>query len=584
MTLVKGYGTGLVYREFPDFNQVLKENAKENKDYWFDVFSGCIEELAMDKSLLSILNTKDFAIRIFELIEQGYISNAEKIAKKIRKGMFWREGYIAIRNKLHLKSKYSNYILIKMQEIEELLKPKNLEEEVLYWCVSYISELFFISEYSFEEANKIHSEKLMYYGKILAKDISLFNKVYKELVLANAATFQLGKELAKSSYCNLMWNMLCETLKENEYIPGRLNMLMGILSGQNNIDDIKEKLGVLLQDFELNRTYVELVVTGNYFADEIVRFYNVVKNRKLDISIFSRLSECQCFLNLSIENFMYYMHEFVKYENCHAVIWDLIASKVRYEKKTKGNVDEEDKKRILTFLSSESISICCTSQKSMVDIPNYIKTVILSLCNHMNAQSEQYIIMFYKWIKDDIERKYTINYDFYMILGELYKVQPILFLNIFVENSSNWSNICRIIKKNNRIGKDILSQNHLDVLITWCNTQPDKRYDKIFNFIYGYERVEGKYLWKKITLTAMEQVENRKVLALKLIESINPVFTDTKWSKEREQREILFDLFEKDKDGEIVELAKKKKKKYCENTERYRKEEREYEKNLQRFE
>lgn len=584
MTLVKGYGTGLVYREFPDFNQVLKENAKENKDYWFDVFSGCIEELAMDKSLLSILNTKDSAIRIFELIEQGYISNAEKIAKKIRKGMFWREGYIAIRNKLHLKSKYSNYILIKMQEIEELLKPKNLEEEVLYWCVSYISELFFISEYSFEEANKIHSEKLMYYGKILAKDISLFNKVYKELVLANAATFQLGKELAKSSYCNLMWNMLCETLKENEYIPGRLNMLMGILSGQNNIDDIKEKLGVLLQDFELNRTYVELVVTGNYFADEIVRFYNVVKNRKLDISIFSRLSECQCFLNLSIENFMYYMHEFVKYENCHAVIWDLIASKVRYEKKTKGNVDEEDKKRILTFLSSESISICCTSQKSMVDIPNYIKTVILSLCNHMNAQSEQYIIMFYKWIKDDIERKYTINYDFYMILGELYKVQPILFLNIFVENSSNWSNICRIIKKNNRIGKDILSQNHLDVLITWCNTQPDKRYDKIFNFIYGYERVEGKYLWKKITLTAMEQVENRKVLALKLIESINPVFTDTKWSKEREQREILFDLFEKDKDGEIVELAKKKKKKYCENTERYRKEEREYEKNLQRFE
>ena len=192
--------------------------------------------------------------------------------------------------------------------------------------------------------------------------------------------------------------------------------------------------------------------------------------------------------------------------------------------------------------------------------------------------------MFYKWIKDDIERKYAIGHDFHIILDELYKVQPMLFLNIFVENSSRRSNIYRIIKNSNRGGRGILSQNHSDVLISWCNTEPDKRFDKIFDFIYGYERVEGKYIWKKITLTAMEQVKNREVLALKLIESINSVFTDRKWSKEREQREILFDLFEQDKDGEIVELAKREKKKYSENTEQYRKEEREYEKNMQRFE
>lgn len=583
-TLEKGYGTGLAYREFPDFNQVLKENAKENEDYWFDVFTGYIEELVMDKSLLSILNSKDFAIKIFQLIEQDHINNVEKIVRKIRKEMFWREGYIAIRNKLHLKNRYPNHIIIKMQEIEELLKPKNLEEEVLYWCVSYTYELFSISEYSFEEADTMHREKLTYYGKILANDISLFNKTHKELVLADADTIQLGKELAKSSYCNVMWNMLCETLKENEYIPGMLNMMMGILIGQSNIDDIKEKLGVLLRDSKLNRIYVALVVNGNYFADEAERFHNVVKNGKLDIFIFSMLSGCQSFLNLSIENFMDYIQEFVKYDNCDAVIWDLIASKVRYEEKARGNVDEEDKKRILTFLSSGSISVCCTSQKGMVDISSYIETVILPLCNHMNVQSEQYIIMFYKWIKDDIERKYAIGHDFHIILDELYKVQPMLFLNIFVENSSRRSNIYRIIKNSNRGGRGILSQNHSDVLISWCNTEPDKRFDKIFDFIYGYERVEGKYIWKKITLTAMEQVKNREVLALKLIESINSVFTDRKWSKEREQREILFDLFEQDKDGEIVELAKREKKKYSENTEQYRKEEREYEKNMQRFE
>ena len=68
------------------------------------------------------------------------------------------------------------------------------------------------------------------------------------------------------------------------------------------------------------------------------------------------------------------------------------------------------------------------------------------------------------------------------------------------------------------------------------------------------------------------------------MESISPVFTDTSWSKEREPREILFDLFEKDKDREIVELAKLEKKEYYELTEQFRKHEKEYENNWQRFE
>lgn len=77
---------------------------------------------------------------------------------------------------------------------------------------------------------------------------------------------------------------------------------------------------------------------------------------------------------------------------------------------------------------------------------------------------------------------------------------------------------------------------------------------------------------EKLTLTAMERVKNRKALALKLMSSISPVFTDTSWSKEREPREILFNLFEKDIDREIAELAKRERKEYSELTEQFRKE------------
>lgn len=496
-TLEKGFGTGLAYREFPDFNQVMKENVKENEEYWFDVFIGYMEELVMDKSMLSALDSKYFAIKIFQLIGQGHISNVEKIAVNIRERIFWKEGYIAIRNKLYFKDKYPNYIIIRMQEIEELLKPKNLEEEALFWCASHTHELYFVSGHSFEEANEMRGEKLRYYGKILAEDLFLFKKVHKELVLADADTIQLGRELDKSPYCSLMWDMLCEVLKENEYIPGMLNMMVGMLIGQNNIDEIKEKLGVLLQDSKLNRAYVALVVNGNYFADEIVRFHNIVKSGKVDISIFYMLSGCQGFLNLSIDEFMEYMQDFIKYDNCDAVIWDLVASKVRYEAKLKGTIDEKVKKMLLTFLSGGRISIYGTSLNSIPDIAlSCVKTVISSLCNNTNGENKQYIIKFYEWMKDDIEGNYTIGYDADTILDELYKKQPILFLNVFVENSSIGSNILRMIKKDGRVGRGILSKNHLDILISWCNAEPDKRYHKIFDCTYGYEWEEGKFQWK----------------------------------------------------------------------------------------
>ncbi|MEY8392323.1 hypothetical protein AALA98_13335 [Lachnospiraceae bacterium 45-W7] len=579
-TLEKGYGTELAYREFPDFNQVQKENAKENEDYWFDVFSGYIEELVIDENIFPILITQDFTNKIFQLINQGHISNVERIATNIREKAFWREGYIEIMRKLSGKIPYPNHILIRMQAIKELLEPKNLEEEILYWCLSYTHEIYFLFEYSFEESCKMHNEKLAHYGKLLAKDFSLFQKVYKQLVLSDVDTIQLGKELAKSSDCNLMWNLLCDVLRENKYIPERLYLLMGILSEQKNMDNIKEKLGVLSQDARLIPAYIVLVISRDCFANEMKRFHKVVKNREVDISKFYRLSVCQSFLELSIERFMDYMQDFAKYDNCDAIIWNLIAGKVKYEKKIKGNIDEATKKKILIFLSNERISIYNTSLNSINEI-SYIKTVIALLCHDKNVQ---HLKMFYNWLKDDIEEKSAIGYDIDMILDELYKQQPILFLDVFIENSNKGSNILRMIKTTNQVGTDTLSKIHSDILISWCNKKPDQRYYKIFDYTYGYEQIEGKYQWKKIAFTAMKQVKDRKSLALKLIESISLKLIITNWGKEREAKEILFDLFVKDKDKEIAELALREKKEYSEITEQLRKDELAYQKNIQRFE
>ena len=82
----------------------------------------------------------------------------------------------------------------------------------------------------------------------------------------------------------------------------------------------------------------------------------------------------------------------------------------------------------------------------------------------------------------------------------------------------------------------------------------------------------------------MNQVKDRKGLSLKLMQGIDPTYTNTSWSAERELRESLFDLFELDRDDEIAELAKKRRIEYCAITEQFRKSEIENEKLMQRFE
>ena len=84
----------------------------------------------------------------------------------------------------------------------------------------------------------------------------------------DSITIQLGRELAKSDKCDLMWTMICDTLKESKYIPGRLDILNGIIIEQKNTDNVKRKLSVLLQDDRLIPAYIALVIKNDIFNEE----------------------------------------------------------------------------------------------------------------------------------------------------------------------------------------------------------------------------------------------------------------------------------------------------------------------------
>lgn len=586
-TLEDGRDIGIGYRDFPDFNKTMKENRKENENYWFKKFTDYFQDLICSENDIENLLSKEFTNNIFGLIERGYVNIVREITIKVRNKIFWREGYIAIKRRLSYKKKYSNTDLDTMKEIENLLMPRNMEEEILYWCMSHTSDVNDYFECPVEKAFEEHNQILANYGKILADDYLLFKKIYKKLLLSDAITIPLGRELAKSDKCDLVWEMICDALKECKYIPGKLDILNGIIIEQKNRDNVRRKLGVLLQDDRLIPAYIALVIDNNIFNDEYIRFRQVIEDQKTNVLNYYMLSRCKGFLDLDIEEFVRFIHIISKYNNSNGVIWQLFDSKVQYEYKIRGHITVYVKKMILDFLVSKNVSINDVegrdSTRIMVDS---VKTIISLLCesNNENVELKCGMSKFYYWIKDEIERNYIYDHEVDILLNELYKRQPILFLDIFILKNKNDSNIFRMLRNNGCMGNNMLLKSNFCVLKNWCDEDPDIRYSCIFDCTYGYEKLEGKYEWGELALWAIKKVKYRKKLALKLMKSIEPVLTYTSWSKEREPRECLFEFFEKDEDVEIMKLAVEERKKFSEITDHHKKHELENERLSKRFE
>jgi len=580
-TLECGWNTG---NEFYVSNRSLKKNQEEDKEYWFSKFSGYIKELIMTDRFDQIILQSEFALKVFRLFNQGFADVCVDIATEIRKKMFWKEGYIAIQRKLYYENIHSGDIVEKMQNLAELLKPQNIDEEIIYWCTSNTTDVYYCSGDNAKEIFEMHERKIKHYAKMIANDFSLFQRVSKELVMSSNYLFSLGKELAISSFRDQIWDKICEIMQETGADYGGVELLRGLISEEQNADQAKKKLRVLIQNVNLLPTYISIVVHSDFFHEEIGSFLEIVQNQKVDIAYFEELVFCENFLKLPLNDFFLCINSLMIYENSASIIWGLCASKLIHEGKKAGKIENSIKKEILLFLVKSKVSMYNRMKGNLGDITNHnIKTIISLSCDSLINERLQYISLFYSWIGEDTQENYK-NCDVSEIFDELYKVQPILFLETFIEKAEVYSNIMRIIGNRYNIRKNPLLQNNSEYLVSWCNVKPDERYNKVFRCTQGYERIDKQYQWNNVVLLAMNEVKDRKGLALKLMESIDPTYTNTSWSEERELMESLFDLFELDRDDEIAELAKIRRREYREITEQYRKNEMEDEKLMQRFE
>lgn len=115
------------------------------------------------------------------------------------------------------------------------------------------------------------------------------------------------------------------------------------------------------------------------------------------------------------------------------------------------------------------------------------------------------------------------DFDEYFIV--LAQVQPIIFLDIFVE-SDTLEDYQRQNLFENYLGKNNLALNNISdsTILSWCATKPHVRYERISSLIdtFSYNHGSSQLEWKLITLTILEQVSNVEKILYALSNSIWP--------------------------------------------------------------
>lgn len=582
--LEHGYWGRAEYGDYYIHDKSMKQNTAEDERYWFVQFTSCIKDLVTDGKCQDLFGMQQFGHRFLALACQGYGSEVDEVVREIRKRTFWKVGFIAVQHKLHFQDRYTGDDVKRLQDLAAILRPGNLEEEILYWCTSSTYELYNLDD-SIEETGRRHNEKIKHYGCMLADDFELYEQVSKRLILSQAGffLFVIGRELRKSLFSDKIWDVSCDVLGKNEYSIGNVYILEGLIADATYEEVVKGKLTGLLENDALIPAYIVLVARGNFLQMELPRFLQVVKAHKTKITWFNILNSSSGFIGLSLEDFMLCIHALDEYTDAGATIFDLISTKLHNEKEKRGEISEEMKCVILTYIAKSSLSLFSHERNTSTDLMyNSVKTIISFTCSGKMDSSRQYISLFYDWVKEDIEKKYRGSHDVFLLLDELYRLQPMLFLDTFVENVERYSNIFNALEDRYREGP--LSKINSAELILWCNQKPDERYNKVFICTRGYDNIEGKCQWRDCVLTALKIVRDRKSLVDKLMDKIEPTFTNSEWSIERERREGLFELFEADDDIEIVNMAKNRRKEYQDLTEQFRLSERKREREMQRFE
>ncbi len=498
---------------------------------WYESFIKLCTDHALSNKSTAYKAKKVLAGKIRGLWTKAKAFDAlENSAKAIRKIQSWNEAWITSNSILKFDSKgMPKDILGRLHALRETLKPNDLENLARTYALvdqSFLCDLEDDYEDDDEDPSKGFrraEEKTREVGSMLAQDEAVLDKLLPDLVSTdNPRLHNFGQGLGNGCADKKgFWKKLHEQIVNTPEEKRRINLLCGFLSvcAKDEPETHDKILDEILYDDVLGRWFPIFQTTSQVNKQGVKRLHDSLKRNKVDVGEFSHLAWGRVHESIDDDDLADLLEEILKKESGYFPAAEIL--KMRFHQKKDPSLHSCK----LLSIARKTIASCDFSGgRRGHDLMNYDLVEIATVCLAEKGHEKEV-----KEICDNVceaivtNRVYGSSLKKFMAI--LSETQPAIFLESFLENKEIGDfKRRRIFSSNFEGGENLLSKVSDQILIDWCEKDPENRYPLIADAIQPFEKCDetGNMVWRKVVNLLLAKAPDLNLVLDNLAGSIRP--------------------------------------------------------------
>ena len=525
-------------------------NTRGETIHWFDISIGVCTRVALSGRLISERAKKLLSKQLRGLwTKAGMHETLEDAARDILKQGTWNEGWVAVRGIIRFHSKgYNDEVKERLSKLERLLRPDSLLEKARTFALSDQRGTFDLED-GFDEEESASSgyrraeETTRRLGSEVAKDAETLSVLLPEIVSTfNVRLRNFGIGLAEgTSDKTALFQALHDALGKTPPEKRQFGVIRGFLSScaESAPSFYNATLDTLIMDELLGEWFPEFQVTSTIDHRGVERLHEALDLGVAQIHAFQYLAYGRAHESISDDDLASLLEKIHLKEGGIDVALEVLF--YRFNTKEKESLKYSD--RLIAVARNIMTAFSFDDKRAKQHSHDYKLTAVVRVCLNGTNGNQAASIMCQNLAKAISENR-IYSFDFPQLLNKLAKMQPTIFLDVFLgRDDIEDYRLRRVFSDDFGLHGGPVNQISDEEILSWCEKGTSSRYPLVASMVKAFNQSDetGKYEWKPFVYTIFDKAPVLEVV----LECFADALIPTAWSVSRadilEKRAVLYE-------------------------------------------
>lgn len=496
----------------------------------------------------------------------GMYDILETTAQQLHNARPWNEGWIAVRQTIHFgRDSFNEDILYRLRKLEILLRPTDLVNRARIYALSDRHHSLGVIDDPDDEENSSSrweraEEITRDIGAQVSQDPNALQALIPDLVSTQGSRLvSLGRGLSEGcADKGALWQKLWDQLNSTEEEKRNISVFVGFISSSAKSDPefCETTLNDLGNDPLLGNWFLDFQTVAGIDQRGLERLHDVLDAGKVPILTFQRIAWGRAHEAISDDDLAGLLKKIITKDDGIAVAMEILS--MRFYKSQNEDVNYS---LVLISVGRDILSnFDFPGDRWRNENLDYNLSRIAEVCLE-GEEATAVALSFGKHLIKAIAENRIYAFDCPDLLKSLSRIQPISFLDAFLGSENIEEYMQHRIFFDDFERKDN-PLNHIsdEVIISWCDEDPGKRYPKIAGAIQTFHQSSSsnELEWKPIVYSILEKAPDLEAVLNPLLDKFRP----TSWSGARseimQKRTVLLEAFLQHGNSEVVAWARER--------------------------